>query len=225
MVASNTLELPYYKATGGQRGRGFGAPSQIIGITAIPSLRKFIFAAAKRVGADLLEFAVPEVADVVGGKFFFKTAARSVGTQTLRKQLGCGKQKRTFQSKIRSETVGHPQTFYWYCKLKLTNLKNIRYQIFVAVSGNAGVKVPVVNDVLSSHEQEIDPTTSHNGNSIEFEFQPDRNVYLPLRQIYLALKTKLLKGRGFSTYKTTGKKKGHKENTVFTETSDDDVDL
>ena len=95
MVASNTLELPYYKGIGRQRGRGFRALAQVIGRTAIPFLRKYIVPAAKRVGADLLEFPVPEVADVVGGKKNFKTAAKSVGRQTLRKQLGGGKQKRS----------------------------------------------------------------------------------------------------------------------------------
>ncbi len=50
-------------------------------------------------GADLLEFAVPEVADVVSGKKFFKTAAKSVGRQTLRKQLEGGKQKRSIPVK------------------------------------------------------------------------------------------------------------------------------
>ena len=49
--------------------------------------------------ADLLEFAVPEVADLVSGKKNFKTAARSVGIQTLRKQLGTGKQKRSIPVK------------------------------------------------------------------------------------------------------------------------------
>ena len=68
MVASNTLELPYYKGIGRQRRRGFGALAQVIGRTAIPFLRKNIVPAAKRVGADLLEFAVPKVADVVSGK-------------------------------------------------------------------------------------------------------------------------------------------------------------
>ena len=100
MVASNTLELPYYRGIGRQRGRGFGALAQIIGRTAIPNLRKNIVPAAKRVGADLLEFAVPVVADVVSGKKNFKTAAKNVGRQTLRKKLGGGKQKRAFQSKI-----------------------------------------------------------------------------------------------------------------------------
>ena len=65
MDASNTLELLYYKSIGRQRGRGFGVLAQVIGRTAIPFFRKYIVPAAKRVGADLLEFAVPEVADVV----------------------------------------------------------------------------------------------------------------------------------------------------------------
>ena len=91
IVASNTLEIPYYKSLGRQRGRGFGALAQDIGGNAIPCLRKYIVQAAERVGADLLEFAVPEVADVVNGKKNFKTAAKSVRRQTLRKQSRGGK--------------------------------------------------------------------------------------------------------------------------------------
>ena len=105
----------------------------------------------------------------------------------------------------------------------MTDLNNFRYQHFVAVSGNPGVKVPVADDVLSSHEQEIYPTTSLDENSIEFDFQTDRYVYVDLRQTYFALKIKLVKGRGCDTYNTTEKKKEHKEDTVFTETGDDDV--
>ena len=87
------------------------------------------------------------------------------------------------------------------------------------------MKVPVVDHVLSSREQKIYPTTSLDENSIEFEFQKDRNVDVDLRQTYLALKIKLVKGRVFDTYKTTEKKKEHKEDAVFTETGDDDVEL
>ena len=101
MVASNALELPYYKGIGRQRGRGFGALAQVIGRTAIPFLRKYIVPAAKRVGADLLEFAVPEVADVVSGKKNFKTAAKSVGRQTLRKQLGEGSRRAIGSTSVR----------------------------------------------------------------------------------------------------------------------------
>ena len=88
---------------------------------------------------------------------------------------------------------------------------NFRYQPFVAVSGNLGRKVPVVDDVLSSHEQEIYPTTSLDENCIEFEFQTDRNYYVDLRQTYLALKLKLVRGRGYEIYNTKEVKKEHKE--------------
>ena len=88
MVASRQVEIPYYRGVGRQRGRGFGALAQIIGRTAIPFLRKYIIPAAKREGADLLDFAVPEIAEVVSGRKNFMTAAKSEGRQTLRKQLG-----------------------------------------------------------------------------------------------------------------------------------------
>ena len=90
MVASREVEIPYYRGVGRQRGRGFG----VIGRTAIPFLRKCIVPAAKRVGADLLEIAVPEIAEIVSGRKNFKTAAKSVGRQTLRKQLGSGSKKK-----------------------------------------------------------------------------------------------------------------------------------
>ena len=95
MVAENTLELPYYKGIGRQRGRGFGALAQVFRRTAIPFLKKYFVSAAKRVGADLLDFVVPEVADVASGKKNFKTAAKSVVRQTLSKQPGGGREKRS----------------------------------------------------------------------------------------------------------------------------------
>ena len=88
---------------------------------------------------------------------------------------------------------------------------NFRYQPFVAVSGSLGGKVPIVDDVLSSHEQENYPTTSLDENCIEFEFQTDRNYYVDMRQTYLALKLKLVKGRGYETYNTKEVKKEPKE--------------
>ena len=81
----------------------------------------------------------------------------------------------------------------------------------MAVSGNLEGKVPVVDDVLSSHEQEIYPTTSLDENCIELEFQTDRNYYVDLRQMYLALKLKPLRGRGNETYNSREEKKEHKE--------------
>ena len=95
MVASRQVEIPYYRVVGRQKGRGFGAPASAIGRTAIQFLRKYIVSGAKRVGADLLEIAVPEIAEVVSGRKNFKMAAKSVGKQTLKKQFGEGSRKRT----------------------------------------------------------------------------------------------------------------------------------
>ena len=105
MVASRQVEIPYYRGVGRQRGRGFGALAQVNGRTAIPFLRKYIVPAAKRVGADLLEFAAPEIGDVISGRKSFKSAAKSVGKQTLRKQLGSGsKQRRIIPTKTSNQS-------------------------------------------------------------------------------------------------------------------------
>ena len=106
MVASRQVEIPYYRAVGRQRGRGFGALAQVIGRTAVPFLRKYVVPAAKRVGADLLEFAVPEIAEVVSGRKNFKTAAKSVGKKTLKKQLGEGSRRRELAEGSRRRTAG-----------------------------------------------------------------------------------------------------------------------
>ena len=93
----------------------------------------------------------------------------------------------------------------------------------MAVSGNLGGKVAIVDDVLSSQEQDIYPTTSLDENCIEFEFHMDRNFYIVFRQPFLALKLKFVKGRGYDTYESKEKKKEHKdESVVFTETGTDD---
>ena len=54
----------------------------------------------------------------------------------------------------------------------MTDKISFQYQPFVAVC----LKVPVVDDVLFSQEQEIYPPTSLDENSIVFEFQKDGNV-------------------------------------------------
>ena len=113
MVASRQVEIPYYRAVGRQRGRGFGALAQVIGRTAVPFLRKYVVPAAKRIGADMLEFAVPEIGEVVSGRKNFKTAAKSVGKKTLRKQLGEGEgqgsHRRTGNRAVGSASGREPQ--------------------------------------------------------------------------------------------------------------------
>ena len=90
---------------------------------------------------------------------------------------------------------------------------NFRYQPFAAVSGNLRGKVPVGDDDLLSHEQEIYRITSLDGNCIEFENQTDRNYYADLRQTYSALKLKLVRGRGYEIYNSNEVKKGAQKKT------------
>ena len=226
MVVSRQVEIPYYRAVGRQRGRRFGALAQVIGRTAIPFLRKYVVPAAKRVGADLLEFAVPQMVEVVSGRKYFKTAAKSVGKQTVRKHLREGSKKRTASRIIPTKSTEQSSCSRRdiFCKFfSLIMSSNFRYQPFVAVSGNLGRKVPFDDDVLSLHEHEIYPTTSRDENCVEFEFQTDRNFYVDLRQSFLPLKLKFVKGRGYDTYESKEKKKEHKdESVVFTETGTDD---
>ncbi len=104
MVASRQVEIPFYKGVGRQRRRGFDALAQVIGRTAIPFLRKNIVPAANRVGADLLEFAVPQIAEVVSGRKNIRTPAKGVARQTFRKQLGSGSRKRSASRVIPTKT-------------------------------------------------------------------------------------------------------------------------
>ena len=76
MVASREVEVPYYRAVGRQKRRGFVALAQVIGRTAIPFLRKYVVPAAKRTGADLLEFAAPETGEVISVKNFSRRLQR-----------------------------------------------------------------------------------------------------------------------------------------------------
>ena len=203
MVASRHVEIPYYRAVGRQRGRGFGAPAQDIGRTAMLFLRKYVISAAKRIGADMLEFAPPEIGEVIIGRKSFKSAAKSLGKQTLRKQwVAVVNGRESLQQNLLNNPVGREETFLQTFLVD----NNFRYQPFVAVSGNLGGKVPNVEDVLSSHAQQIYPTTSLDGNCTEFELQTDRNYYVDLRQLFLALKVKFVKRHGSETYEKKGKK-------------------
>ena len=112
MVASRQVEIPKYRSVGRQRGRGFGALAQVIGRTASPFLRKYVVPVAKRVGADLLEFAVPEILEVVSGRKNFKTAAKSVGKK-LRKNnwVVAVNTEESFQQNLLNNPVGREETF------------------------------------------------------------------------------------------------------------------
>ena len=54
----------------------------------------------------------------------------------------------------------------------MTHQNTFRYQLFLLQF----LGIPVVDHVLSSQEQEIQPTTSLDENKIQLDFQTDRNV-------------------------------------------------
>ena len=66
-------------------------------------MQSYINSAAKSVGAHLLECLAPKNTDAGSGKKNFETAARSLGRQTLRKQLGSGSKKGTASGVIPSK--------------------------------------------------------------------------------------------------------------------------
>ena len=116
MIASRPIEIPFYRGVGRQRGRGFGALAQVIGRTAISFLHKYITPAAKRVGADLLEFAVPELAEVVSGRKNSKTAAkvwedRLWENSWAKGAKGNGVRAESFQQNLQNKSVGCGETF------------------------------------------------------------------------------------------------------------------
>ena len=100
-----------------------------------------------------------------------------------------------------------------------------RYQPSVAVSGSVGGKVLVVDDVLSSHEQQIYPTTSLDEKGIEVEFQFDRNNCTDWRQTYLSLVLELVKHRGVKKVESKEVKKEYNEAEVKKAVADDDNEV
>ena len=105
----------------------------------------------------------------------------------------------------------------------MTGQNNFRYQPFVAHSGNPDVKVPVLDDVLSSPNKKFIPLHLLN-TALCLNFKKIA-TYTWFCDNIVALKIKPIKRRGSDTHKTTEKRKEHKEDTVFTETGDDDVEF
>ena len=89
------------------------------------------------------------------------------------------------------------------------------------MSWGRGEKILLVDDTLSSDEQETYPTTSLDENCIKFELQTERNYYVEWRQTYLALDLKFVKCRGHKSYKSKRVKKEHREEANADEETED----
>ena len=129
------------------------ALAEVIGRTAFPFWQKYVVPAAKLVGADLLEIVVPEIADVVSVRKNFKTAGKSVERQNQRKQLGGRSRKGSASRVIATKSAKQSN------RSRRDFSKNIsitfQCQPFATVSVNLGRKVPIVDNFLSSHKQQI----------------------------------------------------------------------
>ena len=95
------VDMPYFQGTARQRGRGLGAVALRMGRTAIPLLKKYVLPAAKRIGREAIELAVPELMEVVAGRANPKAALKRVAAKTAKSQLGLGKRKKKTKRVIR----------------------------------------------------------------------------------------------------------------------------
>ena len=97
MTSQSSANFTIFRAHARHRGR-----------TAIPFIEKYIFTAAKKIGADLFKTAAPEIGEFIVDEKL-KTFAKDVGTKTVRKQLGGRKKskrrtRRAISRKISSKT-------------------------------------------------------------------------------------------------------------------------
>ena len=100
---------------------------------------------------------------------------------------------------------------------------NFRYEPFVVVSGNRGGKVPVVDDVLSSHEKNLSYyLTRWKLHSLNVK-QIGTITLIWDRRIWL-LKLKFVNGRGYETYNSEEVKKEHKEDAKADEETEEGPD-
>ena len=115
LVASIQAEILFDRSIRWQRGRGFGALAQNIERSANLLLREYIVPAAKRVGADMVEFAVREIAGIVSRWKNVETAAKSVGKNfwennwvvVARNEV----QAESFQQNLQNKPVCREETF------------------------------------------------------------------------------------------------------------------
>ena len=127
MLASRQVEIPFQKGIGRQRDREFRALAQIIGRTAIAFLLTIIVAAAKRVSVDFVEFLVPKIAEVVGHRKIFKTAAKSVyiNNQQIYNSNGLNAHKSFFSTNSREPFLNTREVCTATCTTKKMFLMEI----------------------------------------------------------------------------------------------------
>ena len=82
--------LPYFEGVPRQRGRGFGALARTVARTTLHILKKYVLPAAKKIGRDVIESAIPKIGGVLSGHTSIKKAVKKTAKSTIRKQAGGG---------------------------------------------------------------------------------------------------------------------------------------
>ena len=125
-------------------------------------LKKNNVPAANNEDADSFENAASFFAEASSGRKNFKTAAECVRRQSLKNSLVCGRKKSNRAIGVRHASGFVPwktaKRSSWSLRdvwqiFSLINSNKFWYQHFVAVSENPAGDVPLVDNVLSSHEK------------------------------------------------------------------------
>ena len=170
----------------------------------------------------MLDFAAPESGEVFSGRKSLKTAAKSVGKQTLKNIWLAVVNRRIFPTRSTKQSSRSRRDIFrkisrCSCQTTFfgTNLLSQCLEILEGKSQLLTMSCPRMNKNL------LKQLTC--GNCIEIEFQKDRKYYVDLRHSFLALKLKLVRVCDYDTNESKEKKKEHKdESVVFTETGTDD---
>ena len=91
MIAQNFADIIIFRGYKRQRGRGFGAPVQTFGTTAIPFTKKYIVQAANRFGADLFEIAIPKIGEIDNGRKKTQNFCKRCGNKNNSETIGMWK--------------------------------------------------------------------------------------------------------------------------------------
>ena len=82
----DSYSLLYFKRVPRQRERGFGALARTVARNTLPLLKKYVLPAAKKIGRDVIESAIPEIGGVLSGQTSIKKAAKN-GNQKYENKL------------------------------------------------------------------------------------------------------------------------------------------
>ena len=158
----------------------------------------------------MLEFAAPEIAEVVSGWNNFKIVWEDRLEENIWVVVARKRQRaQSFSQNLQNKPVGRQETFLH--KRFTIHVEQFAEPNFCGNFWKSWSEKPKSDNVLSSHENEVYPNSSLNENCIKFAFQTDRNYNVDLRRTYLASKLKFVKGRGYEIYKTKEVKKERKK--------------